>query len=48
MVEPRWNRKVKSMYFSFPGAFKTYAHPWEEPSDSHPIINEWGKAMGSS
>jgi hypothetical protein len=28
-VGPRWNVEAERACFSFPGAFKTYANPWE-------------------
>jgi hypothetical protein len=41
---PQWNLEAERACFSSPGAFKIYAHLWEEPGDSQPIINEWGGA----
>jgi hypothetical protein len=45
MVGLRWNLLTDGAGFSSLGAFKTYTNSmaWEEPGDSHPIINEWGE-----
>jgi hypothetical protein len=44
---PRWKLEAERACFSTPGAFKTYANPWEEFGDSQPIINEWGRGITS-
>jgi hypothetical protein len=38
-VGPQWNLEAERACFPFPNIMGR-----EEPCDSHPIINEWGRA----